>query len=144
VSRELLVRGVFILLLTNAYAAQGPPATSARVLDATSQAALPRVRVALMTPDDRAEAVFTDDGGAFTFASVPAGTTIRFSKAGYATIRMSPTQVTDVVRLSRAVSISGRVLDATGAPFADAQVRLRPMPPAAAGRQSAGRNERHR
>ncbi len=132
-SRGLFVRGVFILLLTNAYAAQGPPAISARVLDATSQAALPRVRVALMTPDDRAERVFTDDRGAFTLASVPAGTTIRFSKAGYATTRMSPTQVPAVVRLSRAVSISGRVLETTGAPFADAQVRLRQMPPIVAG-----------
>jgi hypothetical protein len=133
VSRELLVRGVFILLLTNAYAAQGPPNITARVLDATSQAALPRVRVTLLTPDDRAEAVFTDDRGAFTLANVPAGTTIRFSKAGYATTRMPATDAPAVVRLSRAVSVSGRVLETTGAPFADAQVRLRPMPPAVAG-----------
>jgi len=134
VSRGSLVCGAFILLLTDAYAAQAPPAIAARVLDATSEAALPRVRVALVTADDRAEAVFTDDRGAFALPSASAGTTIRFSKAGYATIRLSPTQVPAVVRLSRAVSISGRVLETTGAPFADAQVRLRPLPPAVADR----------
>jgi hypothetical protein len=133
VSRGVLVRGVFILLLTNASAAQAPAPIDARVLDATSQAALPRVRVTLITQDDRADSVFTDDRGAFTLASVFAGTMIRFSKAGYATTRMPARDAPAVVRLSRAVSISGRVLETSGAPFADAQVRLRAIPSDVAG-----------
>jgi protocatechuate 3,4-dioxygenase beta subunit len=114
-------------------AAQAPTAISGRVLDATSQAALTRVRVALVTPDDRSETLFTDDHGVFSIASVPAGAMIRFSKAAYATATLSPGQVAAAVRLTRAVSISGRVLEPSGASFADAQVRVRPIPSPAAG-----------
>lgn len=108
-------------------AAQQPATISAEVVDATSQAALTRVRVALVAPDDRSETLFTDDHGVFTIASAPAGAMIRFSKAGYATATLSPSHVSAVVRLSRAVSISGRVLEPSGASFADAQVRVRPV-----------------
>ena len=128
-----LIVALSVASAVGASAAQRSVAADGRVVDAISLAALPRVRVAVVSDDGRPGAVFTDDAGVFSLGDVPAGARIRFSKAGYAALDLLPTRIPSTVRLARAASVSGRVLEMGGLPLADAQVRLHPAVPSAGG-----------
>src|SRR5688500_11959553 len=101
-----------------------------RIVAAGNDAALRRVRVAVTFPSGRVDPVLTDDDGRFVF-TLPsrAAVTVTATKAGYAamTEAVSASAIDDALtlRMVRGATISGRLVDAAGAPVAEMQVAVR-------------------
>jgi protocatechuate 3,4-dioxygenase beta subunit len=102
-------------------------AVTGRVVAAETGDPVPNVRVAVSQPGTGEPAVLTDGDGRFRL-SVPTGVTrIVASKTGFALesaaiMEGEPAQI----RLRRAASISGRIIDELGEPVVDARVIVEP------------------
>jgi len=146
------VRGTLALLVLLGAAASAAPQSPAadpkavvirgRVVAATNDAALRRVRVAVARGNERIEPVLTDDEGRFTLrlpSRAPA--TLTATKAGYASMTLLvPAGALDTevnLRLARGAAISGRIVDASGTPTADVPVAVRRVDSGAGGTQRA-------
>ena len=115
------------------------PTLRGRVIALDNEAALRRVRVAVMGAE-RIEPVFTDDEGRFALRLPSrAAVTLTTTKAGYATMALPvPANALDRevnLRLARGAAISGRIVDASGAPAADVPVAVRRIGGGAGGPQ---------
>ena len=111
-----------------------------RVVAASNDAVLRRVRVAVAIGAERIEPVFTDDDGQFAVRlPARAALTLTTTKAGYAATTLAvPANAVDsevTVRLVRGAAIFGRVVDAAGAPVAEHPVAVRNVAGAAQGGQ---------
>ena len=107
------------------HAQRSPSPIRGRIVAAEDSRALPRARVAVLAGGRNLESVFTDDHGTF---SVVSGSdpqlVLSVTKAGYAvqhvTVPVSPSEL--IVKLPRAVSISGRVADPNGEGAVDVRI----------------------
>jgi Carboxypeptidase regulatory-like domain len=125
---------VWATLIPPASAQQTPPTVTritGVVVDAQTDVALRRARVASTNASARVVPVFTDELGKFSL-DVPANLTLRITKAGYAEEILwvaSPRgagPATDVhVAMKRGAAITGRVVDGVGAPVVAATVFAR-------------------
>jgi hypothetical protein len=123
-------------------AGQGGASIKGRVVDAATKAPLSRARVGLSGSSQRGP-VLTDDGGAFVFSGLPAGTYSFFiERNGYLSaswpdssrwvrrlegpIRLAATDNLENVTLAieRGGVVAGKVMTATGEPITGAQVSL--------------------
>ena len=123
--KTALIRSAACLVFLSAPAVEAQPVPASvrgRVVAAENDRVLPRARVALIADGRPGEAVFADDRGRFTIPlpNMVAGSSrtdvLAVTKAGYAIQHvMVPASAKDVtIALSRAVSISGRVVDSSG------------------------------
>jgi hypothetical protein len=126
------------LLLSGSAAAQQAPVAAARVVgvvvDAETDIALRRARIAITAAASRLAPVFTDELGHF-FLDVSGDVTLTISKAGYASeivkfasSRESPAELRVVMK--RGGVITGRVVDGLGVPALAATVAVHLVPPA--------------
>jgi hypothetical protein len=105
-----------------------PVVVSGRVVAAETGDAVPNVRVTVSQPRAGVPVVLTDRDGHFSL-SVPTGPTrIVASKTGFAPESAMATIDADLsdIRLLRAASISGRIVDELGEPVVDARVIVEP------------------
>ena len=138
----LTIRATFVLALLAhvdpAVAQQTAPrdvasnrslAIRGRVISDDMSAPLRRVRIALRG-DDEAEPTFTDDEGRFQIVlSGPAEGGLRITKAGFAPLFVSRPSLESadadfMLRMVKAASISGLVMDRLGAPAVGVHVRM--------------------
>jgi hypothetical protein len=139
---RLTIRATFVLALLAhvdpAVAQQTAPrdvasnrslAIRGRVISDDMSVPLRRVRIALRG-DDRAEATFTDDEGRFQIVlSGLAEGGLRITKAGFAPLYVSRPSLESadadlMLRMVKAASISGLVMDRLGAPAIGVRVRV--------------------
>src|SRR5262245_50401220 len=128
-TRRLCVTACFVAVVVAIPLAQRSPSPiRGRIVAAEDSRALPRARVAVLADGRNLESVFADDRGAFNVVSgSDAKLVLSVTKAGYAvqhvTVPSSPSEL--IVKLPRAVSISGRVADPNGEGAVDIKIVAR-------------------
>ena len=121
------------LVIAAPLAQPAPASIRGRVVAAENDRALPRARVAVTTDGRTLDSVFADDRGRFNVVSGLSRTggdtklILAVTKAGYAIEHVKvPASTSELtIRLSRAVSISGRVVDQSGEGSMDVRVFAR-------------------